>query len=76
MEGVREIYNDRGIILERVDLNGLLLYVCMTGSLKRPALGESNPAARHWKKLLQEFSAGWDTDSIWDLTHAYFRRKL
>jgi len=26
MEGVREIYNDRGIILKPVDLNGLLLY--------------------------------------------------
>jgi predicted CoA-substrate-specific enzyme activase len=26
MEGVRELYNDRGIILKPVDLNGLLLY--------------------------------------------------
>ena len=26
MEGVRELYNDRGIVLKPVDLNGLLLY--------------------------------------------------
>jgi predicted CoA-substrate-specific enzyme activase len=60
MEGVREIYNDRGIILKPVDLNGLLLYVAYDRISEAAGTWGFKPGVATGESLYKNFSAGWE----------------
>lgn len=82
MEGVREIYNDRGIILKPVDLNGLLLYgaydriseAAGTWGFKPGGAALAKACTRIFQPAGKEYLHRWLAYKSQKRTEAYYRK--